>query len=443
MSETQPKTLAPPMAVITRILGIKPEELPAVAWSFVYFFCIMSAYFMLRSVRDSMAIVSGVRNIPWLFTGTFVLMLLATPVFGWVASRYPRRTFLPWVYYFFIANILIFFAVFTFAQANNLSLVWISRAFFVWLSVFNLYVVSVFWSFMADLYTTQQSRRLFGVISAGGSFGAILGPLVTAALVVPLGFENLLPISAFLLLIGVYCVYRLRGWIWHRDTQDESASSVEFEKAIGGHAFAGFTLVVKQRYFVVIAMALLCANFLGGAMYMYLAQMVSVAFEGADRQTQFFARMDFAINALSFVVQLLIVKHSVKKLGIGWTLSLLPILSVIGFALLAINPTFVVIVGFQILRRALGFGFSKPTSDMLYSIVSPEAKYKAKNFIDTTIYRGWDVVSTWTISTIGGIGLSGVALLCVPVAFIWMAIARWIGREYRRRDDAMPASVPA
>ncbi len=177
-------------------------------------------------------------------------------------------------------------------------------------------------------------------------------------------------------------------------------------------------------------------------MYMYLAQMVSVTFEGTDRQTQIFAFMDAAINGLSFVGQLLIVKHAVKKLGVGWTLSLLPILSIAGFALLAFNPTFAIIAGFQILRRSLGFGFSKPTNDMLYSVVSPEAKYKAKNFIETTVYRGWDVVATWTIKSIGSIGLSGVALLCVPVAVIWMLIVRWIGRDYRRLDDAMSASVP-
>ena len=431
------------MKFVTRVLGIERDEYEAVAWSFVYFFCILSAYFMLRSVRDAMAIVSGVQNIPWLFTGTFVLMILATPVFGWVASRYPRRTFLPWVYYFFIANILIFFAVFTYAQNNNLSLLWISRAFFVWLSVFNLFVVSVFWSFMADIYTKQQSRRLFGVISAGGSAGAIIGPVVTSLLVVPIGFKNLFPISALLLLFGVYCVYRLRGWVSHRERENESINSVETEEVIGGAAWAGLKFVVNQRYFSAIAMALLCANFLGGAMYMYLAQMVSVTFEGTDRQTQVFASMDYWINGLSFIGQFLIVKHSVRKLGIGWTLSLLPILSIAGFALLAFNPTFAIIAGFQILRRSLGFGFSKPTSDMLYSVVSPEAKYKAKNFIDTTVYRGWDVVSTWTIRSIGSIGLSGVALLCVPVAVIWMRIVRWIGREYRRRDAAMSTSVPA
>ncbi|MDH5500872.1 MAG: MFS transporter, partial [Gammaproteobacteria bacterium] len=201
-----------PVARFAHFIGIEPGEFPAVAWSFVYFFCLMAGYYMLRSVREAMAIVSGVENIPWLFTGTFVLMILATPVFGWVTSRYPRRKFLPWVYYFFIANIVLFYAAFALANAGILDQVWISRIFFTWLSVFNLFIVSVFWSFMADIYSKDQSRRLFGVISAGGSAGALLGPLLTSALVIPIGFENLLPLSALLLLFAVYCVHRLRGW---------------------------------------------------------------------------------------------------------------------------------------------------------------------------------------------------------------------------------------
>ncbi|MDX1404374.1 MAG: MFS transporter [Woeseiaceae bacterium] len=437
MSDAHQGTLPAPMIFVSRVLGIERDELVAVAWSFIYFFCIMSAYFMLRSVRETMAIISGVQNIPWLFTGTFVLMMLATPVFGWVTSRFPRRTFLPWVYYFFIVNILIFFAVFTYAQQNNLSLLWISRAFFVWLSVFNLFVVSVFWSFMADIYSKEQSRRLFGVITAGGSAGALIGPLLTSVLVVPIGFKNLLPISALLLLFGVYCIYRLRSWVRHRERG--TAASAYSERPLGGNAWGGLKFVLEQRYFSAIALALLCANFLGGAIYIYLAQMVSVTFDGADRQTQVFAFMDAAINALSFIGQLLIVKHAVQKLGIGWTLSLLPLLSVVGFALLAISPTFAIIAAFQVLRRSLTFGFSKPTSDMLYSVVTPEAKYKAKNFIDTTIYRGWDVVSSWTVRSLGGLGLSGVSLVCVPISIIWMLIVMWVGKEYRRRDAAIGA----
>ncbi len=417
----------------------------AVAWSFIYFFCILSAYYMLRSVRDAMAIVSGVQNIPWLFTGTFVLMLLATPVFGWITSKYPRRVFLPWIYYFFVANILIFYAVFSYAHNNELSEIWIGRAFFIWLSVFNLFVVSVFWSFMADIYSKKQSRRLFGVITAGGSAGALIGPIVTSIVVVQIGFRNMLPLSALLLLFAVFCVYRLRGWVRQQqsDSGEEAASTDTEKKAIGGSAWAGVKFVLTKRYFSAIAVALVCATFLGGATYMYMAEMVSVTFEGTDKRTQVFAIMDAMINAMSFIGQLLIVKHSVRKLGIGGTLALLPIVSVIGFTLLAVNPVFLVIAGLQVLRRSITFGLTKPTSDMLYSVVSPEAKYKAKNFIETAIYRGGDVISTWTIRFISGIGLSGVALVCVPIALIWTWLAIWIGGEYKRRDAASSESAAA
>jgi AAA family ATP:ADP antiporter len=428
------------IAAFARFLGIESVELPAVAWSFVYFFCLMAAYYMLRSVREAMAIVSGVHNIPWLFTGTFALMLLATPVFGWVTSRFPRRQFLPWVYYFFIANILLFFAAFSFARIEALSEVWISRIFFVWLSVFNLFIVSVFWSFMADIYSKEQSRRLFGVISAGGSAGALLGPLITGALVVPIGFENLLPLSALLLLFAVYCVHRLRLWV-NKEGATGNAAPLQTGQPIGGSAWAGLRLVVTTPFFSVLAIAMVCANFLGVAIYMYMAQLVGDAFASTDKQTQVFALLDALTNALSLIGQLLLVKHSVRYLGIGPTLALLPIASIVGFALLAINPIFIFMAALQVARRSLTFGFTKPASDMLYSVVSKEAKYKAKNFIDTAVYRGGDLFSTWTIKLLGGLGVSGVALICIPIAVVWTALSLWIGREYKRRDEAINSGV--
>ena len=425
------------VAMLAQTLGIRREELAAVAWSFTYFFCLLAAYYMLRSVRETMAIVSGVRNIPWLFAGTFTIMLLATPVFGWIASRFARKTFLPWVYYFFIANILIFFAVFGYAQTNELSQVWVARAFFVWISVFNLFVVSVFWSFMADIYTKEQCRRLFGVISAGGSTGAILGPLFTSIVAVQIGFKNLLPLSALLLLFAVYCVYRLRRWASVHETGAQK-EAVDSNKALGGSSLAGIRFVFTSPFFGAIASALLLANFLGGAIYYYMAELVSQTFTDTDRQTQIFARLDAMTSFLSFVGQLLVVRLSVKKLGVGWTLSILPIVSVIGFTLVAFNPVFAVLAGLQVVRRSIGFGLTKPTNDMLYAVVSPEERYKAKNFIDTTVYRGADVVTGFSVRFLGSLGgLSGLALLCVPLAIIWSSLAFWIGRQYRERDAAL------
>jgi ATP:ADP antiporter, AAA family len=420
---------------LTGVLGVRRDEFTAVAWSFAYFFCILSAYYMLRPVRDQMAIDSGVSTIPWLFTGTFTVMIVVAPVFGWIASRFPRKQFLPWVYYFFAANILIFYAAFSVAEEQLLDQVWISRAFFVWLSVFNLFVVTVFWSFMADIYSKEQSRRLFGVISAGGSTGAILGPIVTGALVVPIGFKNLLPLSALLLLVGVFCIYRLRNWVRQQDDGNGS-DTIESGKAIGGSALEGMRLVFAKPYFSMIAIALMLANFVGVYAYTYMAELVSLTFDNADRQVQVFAWIDAAINAFSFVGQLLLVKHSVRRLGIGPTLALLPVVSAIGFVLLAINPVFAVMAALQVLRRSLTFGFSKPTSDMLYSVVTAEEKYKVKNFIETAIYRSGDVVAAWSVRLLSGIGMTGLAIVCIPVALVWAALSLRIGREYRRLDEA-------
>jgi len=388
-----------------------------------------------------MAIVSGVGNIPWLFTGTFTLMLLVTPIFGRLTSRYPRRVFLPWIYYFFVSNILIFFAIFTYAKYSEVNLVWISRAFFVWLSVFNLFAVSVFWSFMADIYTGAQSRRLFGVISAGGSTGALVGPIITGLLVTRIGFENLLPISAALLLLAVYCVYRLRHWVRRHGASESKPKTPDQVATIGGSAWAGANHVVTQPYFAAIAFALACANFLGGVTYIYMAELVSVTFDGTDKHTQVFAIMDALINGFSFIGQLILVRYSVRSLGIGGTLMLLPMVSIVGFALLAVNPTFIMIAAVQVSRRALGFAFTKPTTDMLYSVVSKESKYKAKNFIETAIYRAWDVTTSWTVRAMGGLGLSGISMVCVPVAAIWTLTVFWIGREYRRRDQENPSNA--
>lgn len=420
------------------VLGIRHDELQAVAWSFLYFFCVLSSYFMLRSVREAMAIVSGVQTIPWLFTGTFVLMMMATPVFGWIASKYPRRTFLPWIYWFFVANILAFFGVFSYSLANDLSIAWTSRVFFVWLSVFNLFVVSVFWSFMADIYDKEQSHRLFGVISAGGSAGAILGPILTALLVTRIGFQNILPISAFVLSLGVFCIFKLRNWVQVRHERDNAAKTVESSKPLGGTAWAGLKFVLTTPYFRAIAIALACANFLGVVTYIYVADLVSTTFEGTDKQTQIYAILDTAVNATSFIGQLLIVRQVVKRAGVGWTLAILPIASVALFLALTIHPVFIVIAVLQVLRRSITFGLTKPTTDMLYVVVSPEEKYKAKNFIETAVYRAWDAIASWIVRGIGGLGLTGVAAVCIPIALAWTWLALWIGREYRRRESAMP-----
>lgn len=415
-----------------KVFGLERHEYVAVAWSFTYFFFVLSSYYVLRPVREAMAVGSGPDTIPYLFIGTFVAMLVATPIFGWVASRFPRRVFLPWVYLFFISNILIFWVVFSKAIDAGEEHIWLGRAFFVWLSVFNLFVVSVFWSFMADIYTREQGRRLFGVITAGGSIGALIGGAATSALVVPIGFQNLMPISATMLLLAVLCIRQLRKWVVV-EHEKEIIETVESSKPLGGDPLAGITHLLSSKYFAGIAVSSIIASLLGTALYMFAAELVEHAIPAPDERTRFFSNMNVATNAIALIGQMFIVRHVVVRFGIGVSLSLMPIVSVVGFALLALDPVLGVVAILTVVRRALGFGFSKPTTDMLYSVVTPEEKYKTKNFIDTAVYRGGDVIGTWTVKLMSALGIAGISLVMLPFAVIWAIVALWLGRDYRRQ----------
>jgi AAA family ATP:ADP antiporter len=425
-----------------KTLGIEQHEYMAVAWSFAYFFCVLSSYYILRPVREAMAVGSGADTIPYLFLGTFAAMMVATPVFGWVTSRYPRRTFLPWVYLFFISNILIFWLVFSQLLDDGTDHVWLGRAFFVWLSVFNLFVVSVFWSFMADIYTRDQGRRLFGFITAGGSIGALIGGAVTSAYVIQIGFENLFPIAAGLLFLAIFCIRHLRIWVAHEHSE-EIEQTAESAQPLGGNPFSGITHVFGSNYFLAIVVCSIIASLLGTALYMFAAQLVEESIPGANARTEFFSTINFWTNLFALLGQMFFVRHVVGHFGIGRSLAVLPLISIAGFALLAFDPVLAVVAFLTIARRALGFSFSKPTTDMLYSVVTPEEKYKTKNFIDTAVYRFGDIVGTWTVTlmmgfTIGGVsfvGLSiaGVSIAMLPFAVVWSAISLWLGREYKRK----------
>ena len=422
----------PRRGLVDRIIGLERLEHAPFAWSFVYFFCVLSAYYILRPMRETMSIVSGPETIPFLFLGTFVVMAMATPVYGFIASRVPRRTFLPWVYLFFAINVLIFWGAFAWLRSIDGSLVWLGRVFFVWVSVFNLYVVSVFWSFMADIYTRGQGRRLFGPISAGGSFGALLSGLATNEFAPIIGFESMMPVSALLLCIAIFCITRLRHWV-EAEHEDDIDHTVATDQPLGGNPFAGVTSVFETKYLAGIAIVSIIASLLGTAVYMVRAHLVATAITDIDDQTAFFAMINNWQNFIAMLGQLFLVKHVVSRFGIGTALSFLPIVSLAGFAILAMEPTLLVVAWLDIVRRGTGFMFAKPGTDMLYSVVTPEQKYKAKNFIDTAVYRGGDLIGTWSIRAIWALGVSGIALVMLPFAIIWVVLAVWLGRDYRRR----------
>jgi len=419
-----------------KVLGPERHEYAAVAWSFAYFFCVLSSYYILRPIREAMAVGSGPDTIPYLFMGTFTAMMLATPIFGWITSRYPRRSFLPWINLFFVSNILMFWFLFARSLSDGIDHIWLGRAFFVWISVFNLFVVSVFWSFMADIYTREQARRLFGFITAGGSIGALLGGTATTFLVVDIGFQNLFPIAAAILTLAVLCIYKLRRWVAH-EHEAEIGETVESSEPLGGSPLSGITHIFGSHYFLGIAACSIIASLLGTALYIFATQMVEESISGVNARVEFFSNINSWTNLFALIGQMFIVKQVVMRFGIGRSLAVMPVVSIAGFVLLAFDPVLGVVAFLTIARRAIGFGFSKPTTDMLYSVVTPEEKYKTKNFIDTALYRFGDIIGAWSVKLMMSLGIVGVSIVMLPFAVIWFGVALWLGRDYKRQALAL------
>ncbi len=376
-----------------------------------------------------MGIAGGVENLQWLFTGTLVAMLTLVPLFGWVATRYPRKQFLPYVYYFFIANILIFYVLFT----SDVKHVYVARAFFIWLSVFNLFVVSVFWSFMADIFSDPQAKRLFGFIAGGGTLGALTGPVLTAGLVGIIGVNNLLLIAAGLLTLPVLCIQGLTKWTKKSGVDRDPDKEAESARPMGGSIFAGIPLVLKSPYLLGIGALILLYSTLATFLYFEQAEIVRDAFSEPEQRIALFAGIDFSTNSITILVQVFFTARIIGRLGLAWSLAIVPIGVALGFLVLGFAPILSVLVVMQVLRRAGNFSLMKPAREMLYVILGKEEKYKAKNFVDTVVYRSGDAVSSWAYTGLRAIGVSlaGVAFVAVPIAGIWAWVSYRLGKRNR------------
>ena len=414
---------------LQQLVSLEADEAGAIFWAFSYFFVLLCSYYILRPIRDEMGIAGGVENLQWLFSGTFLAMIAMVPLFGWLTSRYKRSTFLPLVYVFFISCLLLFFVLFR----NAFMTEWVARAFFIWVSVFNLFVVSVFWSFMADIFTNRQAQRLFGFIAAGGTAGALVGPALTSVLIKPLGTENLLLLSALLLGWAILCIRQLASWNYAQgnETTDSEKSA---ERPLGGRLLDGIRLVFQSPYLLGIALLMLLFTTLATFLYFQQAQIIRDSFTDPAERTALFAMIDFAVNLLTVMIQLFITGRLVRWLGLSWALALVPILLCLGFVALAFSPVLAVLVVVQIVRRAGNYAIMRPSREMLYVVLGREEKYKAKNFIDTAVYRGGDAASAWIYTGLrgAGLGLSGIAWVAVPLAGLWALLAFRLGREQGR-----------
>lgn len=428
------------MRLLRRSVQVERSELAGLGWSFLYFFFLLAGYYILRPVRDEMGVASGVPNLHFLFTSTFIVMaLIVLPIHGFVTSRFPRRQFVPWVYGFFIVNLVVMYFLF---RAFDQS-VWIARVFFVWVSIFNLFVVSVFWSFMADIWNTERAARLFGVIAAGGSVGAATGPLVTASLVDHIGVTPLLLVSAGFLCSAVVCIQGLLRW--QRRSGVNQQSDINRAPAIGGTVLAGMRIVLTERYFQLIAIVLAISTFTGSTLYFARATLVAQSMGDPVQRTTLFAYIDLSVNLLTVVIQVFLTSRLIKRLGIAKTISILPFVALFSLVTITVAPWLITVALVMILQRAIGFSIAAPSMSVLFTVVRPEAKYKAKHFIDTVCYRLGDVIGAWTfvgLTATLGFGIPAVAGLAACLAVLWGAVALWAGRLFeQRRLDSQPGSA--
>lgn len=412
---------------IQAITGADDAEVRPLGWSFLYFFCLLCGYYILRPVRDEMAIEGGVQHLPWMMTATFVTLLVATPLFGYVSARIPRDRLLLAVYAFFASHLVGFFVL----MSSHVTPHWIARVFFVWLSVFNLFVVSVFWSFMADIFRPEQGTRLFSIIAAGGSTGAMVGPLVTTGLTYVIPIPGLMLVSAALLGVCWWCIRALDHWSKQHGGQVVDRPG----RAMGGSMWAGIRLTLSSPYLLGICAYLFVLTTTATFLYLEQTRLVSEHVASPQGRTRLFAVVDLVVNVITFLTQLFMTGPMINRFGFASALVFLPAASVVGFAVIGVMPVLLAFLLFTIVRRVGEYAIAKPAREVLFTVVGREEKYKAKNFIDTAVSRGGDAATGWMVNGIKalGIGATQIAWALVPVACLWACLGWFLARQEERR----------
>jgi ATP:ADP antiporter, AAA family len=449
IDHTEESALAPPgrmSGLLRRLVVLQPGEAPALLAAFATLLCTFSSYTILRPVRDALGVTAGLEKIPYLFWGVFVAMLVLQPVYGWLTSRFPRTVFLPWVYGFFAANLLGFYLWFRLESDHS----WIARSYFVWVSVFNLFVVAAFWSLMADVFNREQAGRLFGFIWAGASTGGLIGPSIAHYLSVPLGAINLLPISAVLLLVSLVFMRLVIRWQHGHDAIAPAPAAAagpppgERESALGGGVFAAFVQVVRSPYLLGIALFVLLMTWVSTFLYLEQQAFIAKVFHSTDERASFFGGIDFWVQAASLAMQLLLFGRLFKWVGLRAILVSVPVIMTAGYALFALAPRFMVLVVVYAVRRVGDYALTRPCRDALFTVVSREEKYKAKSLIDTFAYRGGDALSGSLykgFTSALGATPAAVGWLGAAISAVWAVLAFALGRAFQQRGSAERTAI--
>jgi AAA family ATP:ADP antiporter len=421
---------APPSALarlLKTVAAVEALEVKAVLLSMLYFLFLFGSYSVIKPVRDAMGTVYGVKHLQELFTVTLIASLVFSPLYAGLASRMKLSTFLPWVYGFVAATILVFYAMFVSGRYQDR---WIAAAFYVWVSTFNLLIISVFWTFMADIFSRAQAKRLFGFIAAGGTIGGIVGPAIATFLAKGVGNNGLMLIAA-----GGFVVTAILVSLLAKEKEKLLAHGGEVQKTtlnhrLGGNPLDGFVLLFRSPYLLLLALFLLLMTWISTIVYFQLGDLITKAFDSKEARTQAYATIDLVVNSLAVLVQLFGTGRIIQRFGVQTGLLVNPIIMVIAFLAVAFSPVLMILGGIQIVRRVAEYAVAKPTREMLFTVVDQESKYKAKNVIDTVVYRFGDFSSAWVSAAVLPYGVTGLAVFGVITSVLWFPVAYVLGKRY-------------
>jgi len=413
--------------LLSGVVEVEPHELKALGWSFALFFSVLCSYYILRPLREEMGVTLGRDRLQGLFTVIFVVMLAAVPVFGWIVANVARRYILPVVYLFFICCLAGFWLAWIAGKPGPL----LASVFYVWVNVYVMFVVSLFWSCMTDVWASAQAKRLYGAISVGGTAGAFTGPLLVQALLGSLGLPGLLLLSAGFLGVALASALTLRRLLAGTEPTAEPEGAKSPASLI-----AGALNVWRSPYLFKIALWVFIANVIGMFFYLEQARIVGEAIRTPADRVLLFSRIETGVSLLTMLLQAGLAGRLMRRIGVGWTAGLLPVGGVIGLVALAVAPMLATIVAIMIMQRAMSYGLSVPAMRVLYTVVDSEDKYRAQNFVDTVVYRGGDALAGWGFNLLGkgaGLATSSIALMALPLAAWWLTISLRLGREQAER----------
>ena len=410
---------------MNKAIKVEGHEIKALLASLAMFFALLAAYYIVRPLREEMGVVVGDERRASLFTVVFVVMLLAVPLFGWVASKFQRRFVLPTLYCFFAINLLIYWLIFRAHGTSSLS----ASVFYVWASVFNLFVISLFWSLMSEMWSNDEAKRLYGFISAGGTAGGLAGPLLTQTLVGFLAPTDLLLVSAVMLLVALAMGMILRGIRTARVGAESTPA--------GGGIFDGAAKVFSSPYFAGIALFVFLANIVGTLFYNEQLRLVGATMTDPTTRVRFFADRDLLVSVATITIEIFGTAAIFRRFGITGALIALPVVAILGTLALSLHPILWMAAAVMVAERVTAFALSSPAIKVMYTQTMPDEKYKVQNFVDTVVYRGGDAVSGWLFALLsGGAGFAStwVPAVALPLAGVWYLTAHKMAESYEAKE---------